>query len=445
MMNNKWKQRLHLEPPKGWLNDPNGLCRFKNKYHVYFQYAPDDVNGGVKKCWGHYESADLLSWDFTGTVLFPDIPADADGVYSGSAIVIGDELNLFYTGNVKHPGENYDYIYSGREANVIRVTTKDGHTMSPKRVVLRNCDYPDFCSLHVRDPKVWESDGVYYMILGARTLDNTGCALIYRSLDLSVWKYERSIAVLGSGYMWECPDCFQLGESSYMSVSLQGISHGQTEHQNLFSSGYFRDVHALSDYTEWDYGFDFYAPQTFDAQDGRRILIGWMGMCDAYQNPTAELGWQHCLTLPRELSRARDGAILQTPMRELEQLRGSARSFADGTYEKSPLPFELCASVTGPFEIKIDTLSMKYNGDIFSIEFYGKTGCGRDIRRVKVESCTDIRIIADMSSIEIYLSGGRYVMSTRFYPESEDVMIGLSGADAAFYPLKGMEIRINGK
>ena len=94
-MNTKWRQQLHLEPPKGWLNDPNGLSWFKNKYHGYFQYAPDDINGGVKKCWGHYESADMLSWNFTGTVLFPDTPYDASGAYSGSAVVNGDELDIF--------------------------------------------------------------------------------------------------------------------------------------------------------------------------------------------------------------------------------------------------------------------------------------------------------------------------------------------------------------
>jgi len=33
----------HLMPPVGWLNDPNGLCWYKGRYHVFFQYAPFDV------------------------------------------------------------------------------------------------------------------------------------------------------------------------------------------------------------------------------------------------------------------------------------------------------------------------------------------------------------------------------------------------------------------
>ena len=42
-------------------------------------------------------------------------------------------------------------------------------------------------------------------------------------------------------------------------------------------------------FREWDMGFDFYAPQTFEDENGRRILIGWMGISDGdleYKNLT---------------------------------------------------------------------------------------------------------------------------------------------------------------
>ena len=53
MTEGRFRLGHHLMPPVGWLNDPNGLCWYKGKYHVFFQYAPFDVEGGLK-FWGHY-------------------------------------------------------------------------------------------------------------------------------------------------------------------------------------------------------------------------------------------------------------------------------------------------------------------------------------------------------------------------------------------------------
>ncbi len=134
-------------------------------------------------------------------MLFPDSPDDADGVFSGSAVVRGDTLYLFYTGNIEQQGD-FDYITAGRGANTILVATKDGVTMSEKKVLLRKSDYPDYCSCHVRDPKVWEQGGKYRMVLGARTLDDKGCVLFYRSHDLENWEFEKQVRTADFGYMW---------------------------------------------------------------------------------------------------------------------------------------------------------------------------------------------------------------------------------------------------
>ncbi|MFC2670126.1 hypothetical protein [Lancefieldella parvula] len=47
------------------------------------------------------------------------------------------------------------------------VTSEDGLSFLPKRVVLKPGNYPDTCTNHVRDPKVWGQDGVLRMLLGA--------------------------------------------------------------------------------------------------------------------------------------------------------------------------------------------------------------------------------------------------------------------------------------
>ncbi len=70
----------------------------------------------------------------------------------------------------------------------------------------------------------------------------------------------------------------------------------------------------------WDYGFDYYAPQSFETEDGRRSAhISWMGMPDCKdRDPTIQTGWQHCFTFPREIFE-KDGKICQRPIREAEE------------------------------------------------------------------------------------------------------------------------------
>ena len=35
-----FRQKFHLMPPVGWLNDPNGLCQMNGVFHAFFQYSP---------------------------------------------------------------------------------------------------------------------------------------------------------------------------------------------------------------------------------------------------------------------------------------------------------------------------------------------------------------------------------------------------------------------
>ena len=442
-MKNDYRQKLHLEPVSGWLNDPNGLCFFKGEYHVYFQYSPDSAEGKGRKCWGHWCSPDLLKWRFTGTVLFPDIPEDRNGVYSGCGFVKGDTLYLFYTGNVKEDGD-HDYITSGRGANVILVTTKNGHDMSPKKVLLRNSDYPDYCSCHVRDPKVWEENGRYRMVLGARTLDNKGCVLRYVSDDLENWQYDCTIGASDGSYMWECPDEFTLGGHRFLSVSPQGLPHEKYFSQNIYSSGYFSlDSGTPEHYREWDCGFDFYAPQTFDAPDGRKILMGWEGIGDIpYSNPTTALGWQHCLTLPRELTVNEQGMILQKPVREIEKLRKNEKKITEKCGVGSSLPFEFSGKNNAGFSVEIsDILTIKYHADELSLTFADElVGGGRSTRYAQIGNCKNIRIIADKTSIEIYANDGEKVLSSRMYPTDTNAGIRFDGVTGTLYELDGIEV-----
>lgn len=442
--NAKWRQRFHIEPPDGWLNDPNGLSFYKGEYHVYFQYSPIAPDGHTPRGWGHYHGSDLMHMTYDRAVMMPDIPEDSHGVYSGSAIENDGVLHIFYTGNVKMIGD-YDYVKAGRGANVIHVTTTDGSKMSEKQVLLRNSDYPDFCSCHVRDPKVWKEGDAWKMVLGARTLDDEGCVLVYESDDLITWKYTGKVYKEGYGYMWECPDYFEIDGKGFLSTCPQGMPHYETKWQNLNESGYFPvqgklEDSVLGDFTEWDMGFDFYAPQTFLDPQGRRILIGWLGMDNkAYGNATTDLGWQHCLTIPRVVTIAPNGKLRQQPIAEFDELKSNARRQSSGQTAEYPLPFELDGEPADSFSISLDgklELSFDKEKKLFTMKFTDeKYGCGRTVRKAEIDSVRNIRVIADMSSIEVYINDGETVMSTRIYPDNDSVKLKVNGFEAQVWDI----------
>ena len=116
--------------------------------------------------------------------------------------------------------------------------------------------------------------------------------------------------------------------------------------------------------------------------------------------------------------------------------------FSSGDVLKTDLPFELFALIDNNFDIRFGFLEMRLKNGVFTLEFTDdKVGCGRTKRNVKLNGCVDIRIIADTSSMEIYLNGGQRVMSTRFYPQSTEVDIMVNGLDGLVYTLDGMEVK----
>lgn len=190
-----------------------------------------------------------------------------------------------------------------------------------------------------------------------------------------------------------------------------------------------------------DDGFDYYAPQSFAAADGRRIQFGWMGMPDAdYTNPTVEYGWQHCLTLPRVLTQDGNGCLLQAPAAELNALRGEARQPADGeTVETDPC-FDLTASPAGDFFLTIAnglTLTYTEADRTCTLRFTDAAiAAGRTERKAVLDApCRSLRVVGDASSLEIFLNDGAAVLSTRYYPAAGKVAVQLCGAGSTLYSL----------
>ncbi len=451
--------RFHLFPQTGWLNDPNGLCQLAGIHHIFFQYSPDQPKGG-EKTWGHYSTKDFINYEFSGVFMKPDLPEDASGVYSGCSYVEDNKMYIYYTGNVKHAGD-YDYILEGRESNTMLVTSEDGIHASEKRVLLRSQDYPDNLTLHVRDPKVLYQHGLYYMTLGARTKNDEGCVIVFKSQDKINWDFSHFIEKANFGYMWECPDLFYVDGNQFLAISPQGLESSEYSFQNIYQSGYFKtkmdllaDGKGLGEFIEWDYGFDFYAPQTYVDENNRTILIAWMGMPDAEYGHDASIedGWQHMLSLPRELVYdSKSKKLRQQPVAEIKELRDKKidiKNLTDiDTYELYLSEFgqsDFTIQINEGFSIKYSKLT---NDMVFS--FTDKMlGSNRTTRKLKLadgEKIENIRFYIDTCSIEIFINDGLYTFTTKYFKAKEvENTISLEGSieNIEAYSLKPFNINI---
>lgn len=431
MKNNIWKQKIHLEPKKGWLNDPNGLVYFKGTYYIYHQYSKE-ANGGTK-LWYCYESKDLINFKDNGVVLINDSEFDKSGVYSGSAYASLDEIIFYYTGNVKYSG-NFDYIHNGREQNTIKVSSKDGKNFSKKICVLKNSDYPNM-SNHVRDPIVYIKDKNEYLILGARDKNDYGCLLIYKNM-----KYYKSVySTMNLGYMWECPNYFNIDNNEILIFSPQGISKMYKNFINTYQVVYsviedkIENLEKIDNFNLLDYGHDFYAPQIFKDEENNIVMISWMYVPDShYTNPTLKFGYQNCLSIPRVLKYSK-GKIIQSIHKSIKNLFQD--ELKNSEFIEELWYFEKKDGKN--FEIIIDNILIKYEKNNIKINL-NESGYGRDNREFDID-IKNIEIIFDASSIELFANDGEFVFSSRYYTNNHNVVINSKNYKA--YKLKEIEVK----
>lgn len=460
----KERPAFHLTPYVGWMNDPNGFSRFGDKYHLFYQYYPYDTNWGPMH-WGHAVSDDLLHWEYLPVALAGDKPYDKNGVFSGSAIDLGNGKHLLmYTGvketwkkKAKHPQVRQMQcvaIGNGLEYEKYENNPVIDETMLPK-----NASPVDF-----RDPKiVKKDDGSFLAYMGTKDRQESGQILVYESKDAFSWKF-KSVLIKNNarlGNMWECPDVFELEGYDVLLASPQDVTPEQFEGLSgnvpLAAIGHIdkeKQVMYDEDFQVADYGLDFYAHQTVLAPDGRRIMIGWMQNWDACCHRIPKQKWFGQMSLPRELHIV-DGKLIQNPIQEIEKYRKNQvlvnQYEIQGTNQKIQGISGRLVDVT--FKIPTDAkeeytqIQIKFAADISKNRYcsllYRKNEHTLTIDRLysgnqrailNQRSCIidsdsstlKLRLILDRFSAEVFVNDGQKVMSMALYTEQDAQEIAFS-------------------
>lgn len=432
--NDRWYPSFHIAAEAGWINDPNGLVHFEGRYHAFFQHYPFNATWGPMH-WGHVSSEDMVTWRREPIALAPSIDADRDGVFSGSAVVSDDgKLVVVFTGHRTEGGLD-------RQAQVQCVAvSEDGITFDKKQVVI---DCPEGVD-HFRDPKVWRLGDTWYLVVGVAAPTGRGQIWLYTSPDLLAWDFDRVLFEDPDpdAFMLECPDLVPLGDRWVLIYSPMGPRPVDYRNRNGHNSGYVvgtwhpgEDFTPLTDYRPMDWGHQFYAPQSFETADGRRVVYGWMG---SFTMPIATQeadGWCGQLTVPREITLTSDDRLVSVPIRELERLRRDTIDFGSFELGANEGRVLLDDADTAEIEVEIDLTATTADRVGFDIH---KTPDGRSTLvayddlagRVVIDRRNSghgdrgyrgapfsgerlsLRILVDRGSIEVFIAGGRESLSS---------------------------------
>jgi len=452
--------QIHFSPKKGWMNDPNGMVYLNGKYHLFFQYNPDSTVWGPMH-WGHAVSTDLVHWKELPIALYPDALGT---IFSGSAIVDKNNtagfganamIAIYTSHNHAMEKEGFEKI----ETQSIAYSLDEGKTWTKYKgnPVLPNPGIRDF-----RDPKVsWYAPAKKWIM----TLATSDHITFYSSPDLKNWTKESEFGKnLGAhGGVWECPDLFPLSyNSEEVWVLIVNINPGGPNGGSAtqYFTGKF-DGHVFTPNetdTKWiDYGPDNYAGITWSNTGDRKVFLGWMSNWK-YANIVPTEKWRSANTIARELAIEKIGDKYQVssiPVKEIEELKSTSYSAqnikakninvtAKAGKLKGPAILKLTADELKAFNITLSNTSgekLVIGYDKSANQYFidrsqsGKTDFSKDFSnkivapRLITDKSTNICLVIDDASVELFADKGHTVMTAIFFPTSDYTDIGISSDD----------------
>ena len=462
MNSEKHRPQIHFSPKANWMNDPNGMVFHNGIYHLFFQYYPDSTVWGPMH-WGHATSKNLVHWTEENIALYPD---SLGYIFSGSAVVDKNNTSGFGKDGIVPLVAIYTYHdAAGEKAGRNNYQTQglaysldDGKTWTKyeKNPVLHNPGIKDF-----RDPKVmwYEKDQKWIMALA--TLDRIS---FYSSPDLKTWTKESEFGetVGAHGGVWECPDLFPInynGENVwvlFVSINPGGPNKGSA---TQYFTGQF-DGKTFTPYqtdTRWlDYGPDNYAGVTWSNVGDRKLFIGWMGNWQ-YANLVPTHPWRSAMTIARDIGINKIGdkfMLTSIPAKELKMLNGSTTNLQniDATN------YDITAATSkmeGPARLKFNaakienftiTLSNDFGEKLIigfdkaannyyidrsksgNIAFEKGFGAIATAPRIAQWDSTDLELVIDNASVELFADGGLTTMTAIFFPNQLFSNIGIASA-----------------
>jgi len=301
------------------MGDPNGLCHWQNRYHLFYQFVPE---GSDRIHWGHCVSSDLVYWQDLPPALYPDTELHC---FSGQTVVEDKRVIA---------------IYHGKESGNSIATASDPMLLNwkkhPNNPVIPNVDADEYGKPYrVFDPCIWKEEDGYYALSGTsidgfiRERRKTAEHLFY-SKDLDSWEYLHPLLIDGSfcelGEDGAVPNFWPIGNGKYLLLL---FSHkraaryyiGEYDKQN---HRFIPDYHGRINHGPFG-GGHVACPSATIGVRGR--LLAMFNCADGRRGSEAE--WGRCITLPWCLSLKDDDMLSMEPVDEVKSLRFDHRRIED--------------------------------------------------------------------------------------------------------------------
>lgn len=377
--------QFHIRPPRGWLNDPNGVALADGRHHVFFQHHPTSVDHHAIH-WGHASSTDLVHWREEPIALEPRPgEPDAFGCWTGCAVLDDGVWTLAYSAVADDTGR----------ADVLLATSTDWqHWTQQHEPVLPMPDLPGITD--VRDPFVFSAHGHRWLIQGAGSRAGGARILLWQVDDLAhpvpagtlVDDTDPVLAEAAAAQIWECPNLVQVDGRWVLVVSLWRWSESGHDLAGVrWAVGDLVPSDGGLAFTATaagvlDEGPAFYAPQLLATPD--RVLVwGWAWELGRSRQQLDDQGWQGILTAPRELALV-DGRVVQRLVPEI------ADRITDAAVDLARDPICFAVRATAAAQLR----------------------CGEDlVAELPAGSTT----LVDASLVEVFGADGR-TWTTRGYP-----------------------------
>ena len=300
----------HFVSPESTLNDPNGLCYWQGKWHLFYQGYPPEDAGRVH--WGHAVSDDLVHWRDLPYAIYP---YQEESCYSGTALVEEDRVIA---------------IYHGTKLGNMVATSSDPLLLNWEKVgdgavipLAKSEDEPT--PYTVFDPCIWRKGDHYYALSGGWQPNGPAnkqirANFLFRSSDLENWDYlhpfiedDHYTVVNDDG---ACPYFWPIGGGKHIFLMYSHMTGGQ---YLLGDYDRARDKFVVTDGGLFNFGpstpSGLHAPSA--APDGKGGVVVIFNMNQGM--PTR--GWNQIMSLPRLLTLDEDDRLLQAPAGDLESLR----------------------------------------------------------------------------------------------------------------------------